>query len=373
MKLLYYSPATYGGMAEYGYEQASALTAAGVEVTVLTTPLYRSDRGGLYTILSSLRDPPARGGKPAFAMTLLSNFAALARRIRNGGFSHVLFGSYVEYLAPFWSPPLRRLARAGTVFGSVVHDPVRDFVLGPSWWHRWSVACGYSFLRQAFVHEDVRLDTVRPMPRLTTTVIPQGIYSSPAPSGRNLRAELNIPNHAHVMLSFGHIRDGKNLHLALRAMAGYPDVYLVIAGDVQSSGQKPVAYYRTVAEEAGVAKRCRWLNRYIDPAEVGDLFELADIVLLTYSAKFRSASAVLNTAACYRKPCIASSGPGNLRTVVLGYGLGIWVEPDDEAALAAGLRNWIEHPPEPRWDDYFAANSWQRNAEIVIRQMWEQR
>lgn len=52
------------------------------------------------------------------------------------GFRRVLMASYIEYLAPIWAPRLRNLSRSGIVFGAIVHDPVRDYVVGPSWWHR---------------------------------------------------------------------------------------------------------------------------------------------------------------------------------------------------------------------------------------------
>ena len=38
MRLLYYSPASYGGLADYAHEQANAIASLGVEVTLLCTP-----------------------------------------------------------------------------------------------------------------------------------------------------------------------------------------------------------------------------------------------------------------------------------------------------------------------------------------------
>ncbi|MEI9864589.1 MAG: hypothetical protein WDN00_08560 [Limisphaerales bacterium] len=126
---------------------------------------------------------------------------------------------------------LRRLARQGTVFGAIVHDPVRHAVIGPLWWHRWSIAEGYSFLREDFVHEPVVLDTIRPQPQLRTTVIPHGMFAvTPATkTAGQMRKELNIPADATVLLSFGHIKDYKNLDLAIRVLAKLPDVYLIVA------------------------------------------------------------------------------------------------------------------------------------------------
>ena len=108
---------------------------------------------------------------------IVQNYSELAAVIRQGGFRHVLLGSYAEYLAAILERPASgTCAGAAIVFGAIVHDPVRDYVVGPRWWHRRSVASAFSFLKEAFVHEAIDLDTVRPMPNLRTTVIPHGPY-----------------------------------------------------------------------------------------------------------------------------------------------------------------------------------------------------
>jgi glycosyltransferase involved in cell wall biosynthesis len=210
------------------------------------------------------------------------------------------------------------------------------------------------------------------MPRLRTTVIPHGPYhfSPPRLDRDRVRAGLKIPGDAKVLLSFGHVRDGKNLDLAIRAITGAPRVYLVVAGKVSSTTQKPIDYYRAIANEVGVTARCRWLTDFIPADEVGNLFGACDGVLLTYNSSFRSASGVLNAAVAYRRPCIASSGQGNLRSMVIRYGLGVFVEPDDCAAIQSGIRRWLDGIPEPCWENYVRDNSWEMNARIIRDRMW---
>ncbi len=374
MQLLYYSPSSYGGIADYAHEQANALVDLGVDVTLLCTPKYPTGRGEKYHIVPILQEIKPNKPLPHKALkaihltsVTLFNFTKLTSFIEEKDFQYVLLGSYVEYLAPLWSGRLRQLAKKGVVFSAVVHDPVRDFVLGPRWWHRWSIACGYTFLREAFVHESIELDTVRPMPQLRTTVIPQGIYHFPdgTQSREKTRSSLDLPLDAKVMLAFGHIRDSKNLDLVIRAMTNFPDLYLIVAGKEQSSNQRPAAFYQDLAKTLGVAERCRWEVRFIADTEIGNFFEATDITLLTYSNTFRSASSALNTAANYRQPCIASAGEGSLRSVVQNYELGIWVEPDDVDAIVTGIRTWLENPPTPQWERYFKENSWALNAKLV--------
>jgi glycosyltransferase involved in cell wall biosynthesis len=377
-RLLYFSPFGSGGLADYAHEQAQALTQIGVQVTLLAPPNYHK-ADAQYKLQQTLkaygtvRSPLALLRKSVFAAHLLQNYAILASTIQRQGFQHVLFGSYAEYMAPLWAPFLSQLPHQGIKFGAVVHDPVRDYVLGPLWWHRWSIAHAYSFLQEAFVHEAINLDTVKSMPGLQTTVIPHGAYefTPPQHTQAQMRQELRLPNHAKVLLSFGHIRDGKNLDLALKAIADCSEeIYLVVAGNVSADTQRPASYYQNLATELGIADRCRWLIGFIPEAKVGDLFNACDAVLLTYSASFQSASGVLNAAVAYRKPCIASSGASNLKTMVRQYNLGVWVEPDNWNAICSGIEQWQQGMASPRWEDYVRDNSWAKNAAIVCSRFW---
>ncbi|MBD2201177.1 glycosyltransferase family 4 protein [Calothrix sp. FACHB-1219] len=378
-RLLYFSPSWSGGLADYAHEQAQALGRRGVQVTLLTSPAYKKDKTSLYTIKQTLVSigkfdfPLALVRKTVLAANILQNYAILAKTIENEGFQYVLFGSYAEYLAPLWVSPLCKLAKQGVTFASVIHDPVRGYVVGPLWWHRWSIACGYSFIKEAFVHEAINLDTEKPMPQLQTTVIPIGIYHFPKHQNsiEEVRTKLKIPQQVKVLLSFGHIRDGKNLDLALKAITHFPNVYLVIAGKVSASTQKPVTYYQDLAQSLGISERCRWLIDFLPEAQVGDLFNACDAVLLTYSASFHSASSVLNLAVNYQRPCITSAGDGNLRTVVQKYQLGVFVKPDDWQAIRDGIQQWLNGIAPPLWEQYEQDNSWDKNAEIICQRFWE--
>lgn len=376
MKLLYYSPSSYGGLADYAHEQAIALSQLGIEVTLLCPPKYLETRTPTYKTISTLREnkpnqPSAHKLVKAvsFVRNTLLNFSTLARTIKLGEFNAVLLGSYIEYLAPLWAGSLRRLAKQGVRFGAVVHDPVRDFVLGPVWWHRRSIAAGYSFLSNAFVHEAIALNTVVPMPNLQVTVIPHGPYqfAEPTESAEDTRLRLRLPKTAKVILAFGHIRDGKNLDLILRAIANLPEVYLIVAGKEQSAGQKPAAYYQALAKDLNIGDRCRWQVEFISEETAANLFAAADIVALTYSHIFRSASGVLGVAAHYQTQCLASGGEGALKTAVTKYSLGTWVEPDSWEAIRAGLKQQLYKPPTSQWEDYYAVNSWLINAKQVVK------
>ena len=371
----------------------------------------------------------------------------------------VLFACYKEYFAPFWVGPLRSLARRGAVIGTIAHDPVRDFVVGPLWWHRWSVRLGYSFVRHVFVHDDTPVDFGGKRPAgIKVHEIPHGPYEVAEPKigrlemrrrlgfssdlttierqgGREMEQPkvgpkgeglgttesksteveagpcLDKPSCASesdsltskladspfsesltrsasgstsspatpasldiVFLVFGQIRDGKNLDLFLRAMTRLPEnVKLLVAGKGDSGSSRPAAYYQNLAEELGVAAHCQWDIRRIPDEEVGDIFAVCDVVLVTYSAKFRSASGVLNAAVSARKPVLASSGLGPLKTVVEKYHLGVFVAPDDLGEILKGASKLVpssatgkcEFELQPEWERYERENSWEENAKKV--------
>jgi glycosyltransferase involved in cell wall biosynthesis len=371
--LLVFCTVDHGGLADYAHAQAEALAARGHAVLLLS-PAGFPRKASIYqhqTLPSvSLRASRFRWlNRLATALSILSQQSALLRTIRRHGVRCVLFTTYSEYLAPLWAWRLRHWARQGVRFAAVVHDPVRDFVVGPPWWHRLSIAQGYSFLAVAFVHAPINLQTDSRWPAPRTVLIPHGPYRYPVPhsSPHKLRAHLAIPPQATLLLSFGHIRDSKNLQLVMRAMARVPRVWLLVAGPEANAGQRPSGHYQELAAHLGVAERCRWQIGYQSPQQVADLFAVADGVLLSYAASFRSASGVMHLAAHYRKPVLASAGTSALLDAVTSYQLGVVVPPDDLAALESGLRCFLREPLEPNWQAYEEDNNWNRNAQLVAQ------
>jgi glycosyltransferase involved in cell wall biosynthesis len=280
----------------------------------------------------------------------------------------VLFGSYLEYFSPFWVRSLLKVKKKGIVFGSIVHDPIRDTKLGPTWWHQYSIRKAYQFLDMLFMHQVVN-DKNSGIPyNIPQYVVPHGPYSvkSSLIDYHEARGLLRIPSENFMLLSFGHIRDNKNLHLTIECLKDYPEVHLVVAGQSLNETQKQPKDYKELAKSLGIENRISWFVDYIPDEEVATYFSAADGILLTYSSGFRSASGVLNLTSTFRKPCIASSGPSPLQELVQKYSLGVWVEPDDISALKTGMKTFLSSPPEPDWNGYQQDNSWERNAKITL-------
>ena len=122
-RLLYFSPASYGGIADYAHEQANALVEEGWQVILLSTPEYPTNRGEKYQIVPFLEE--FQSSKTVknkvskainFAAVTVANFKKLARFVEQYDFRYVLLGSYTEYFAPLWSSNLRQLAKKGIKF-----------------------------------------------------------------------------------------------------------------------------------------------------------------------------------------------------------------------------------------------------------------
>jgi glycosyltransferase involved in cell wall biosynthesis len=371
MKLLYFCSEAEGGIAEYSRHQAVALAVvSNVEVLWLAPDSMSTPEK--VRSLQPLHMPKRESGrsKPRraldFAVDTLSPYEELAKQIRRTRPDAVLLSSWSEYFAPLWAPRLRRWQNQGVRFGAVIHDPVRDYVRGPLWWHRYSIREAYSFLDVAFTHDAAPLDTCGGSACLKTVQLPHGPYHVPlgVASRTEQRRQLGIPETAQVLLSFGHMRDGKNLDQIIAALASLPSAHLLVAGREQSAGQKPAAYYQELASRLGVEHRCHWHTNYIPNEEVWKYFRASDLLLLTYSSDFRSASGVLNVNAQFGLPVLASAGAGPLLTAIKDYQLGSILQNPDATSIAQAVPQALGVKGE--WQRFAEENSWHINAKIVV-------
>lgn len=375
MKVTIFMDLGSGGVADYAHAQATFLAAQGADVDMLCTPDFLASRDPGYKTSPILKDWRGPGGdklsKARRALDLVGNFRMLADHVMHHSPDAVLT-QFSEYLSPFWAPRLRRLRRGGTVFASVLHDPVRDYQVGPRWWHERSVRDAFSFLDVVFVHT---LDPISVPGTAEVKWIPHGLFAFPDPTTPRdeVRRKLNVPDDATLALSYGYLRDNKNLDLGIEAVARSPGVHLLVAGRDQSTRNKPVEHYQQLAKSLGCADRVHWMNRFISEAETADLMTASDVLLLTYSRSFMSWSGVLSLAARYRLPAIVSAGTKTLGALVERFKTGVNVEPDSITAIQKGLVTWADLNAAPDWDGYQAEMSWARNAELVMENIAEQK
>ena len=256
MKILYYCPFASGGIVDYARTQAAALVDAGADITLLTVQEVHAPEQSPCPVLPLLEDEtrPLPNAARLFrrihrSVVISRNIARLRKYITHHEIRHVLFASYAEYAAPFWGRHLTKLSRDGFCFAAILHDPFRNHVVGPPWWHRWSIRSGYSFLSDVFVHEPIDPVEAGIPAHVRVSVIPHGPLQFPAAgeSRQEVRAQLGIPDEAKLLLSFGQIRDGKNLDLAIRSLKGYEQLWLLVAGKEAGGMQRPLGHYQAIA------------------------------------------------------------------------------------------------------------------------------
>lgn len=358
-----------GGIADYTHDQANALHEIGLNVTVLCAPSFLEGRDARYHYLPTLRETDTNLNnnrfirRVKFARVLLSNMAELQKTLQPIKHAHLLI-HFFEYLAPFWSNRLLSLAKNPIWIHTILHDPNRDYKIGPNWWHKSSLKAAFAPIDTVFAHTDERGD-VDPSKQIVCVPFGVNLNTVKTRNRAKVRMELGVPINAPLLIAFGFIRDNKNLDRAIEALADLKDFHLLVAGPEQGGDNKKASHYREIADQLGVSERVIWRTNFLPHETVADYLNASDLALLTYSRSFISSSAALSMSLSFRTPCLVSSGAALTRRLVEKYRVGIWVEPDSTEAITDGLQRWRIQKLDSRWEDYELENSWQRNAELV--------
>ncbi|MBX5083513.1 glycosyltransferase family 4 protein [Rhizobium lentis] len=138
------------------------------------------------------------------------------------------------------------------------------------------------------------------------------------------------------VLLFGRIFAYKGLEHLVRAEAMLKDVLPNLHITVAGRGDNPLIFQPLMGDPSRYDIR----NRFIEDAEVAQLFLDTDIVVLPYTEA--SQSGVLNLAAAFGKPVIVTD-VGELRDTVQPNGLGLVVPPGDAKELAAAIRTLADN------------------------------
>lgn len=369
-QVVIFAPTSTGGLAEHVHYQADALHRAGIQVLVLCEASFLHARHINYPFDAIFDKPSLRSGVAGKVSRILYRIKLLSRLeeyLKKMPCDILLLESYVEYFSPLWIQYLLKIRQRGVRIGCNLHDPVRDFVIGPLWWHHWCCHLAYQPMSFILVHQIVPREARVP-DYIEKFLVPVGIYNDnlPPPDSSFSREKLGLSDHMRVYLSFGYIRDNKNLDLFIRAMQHIPDVFLIVAGRDQSSSQKPSSYYKQLADSCNVSERVHFDTSFISEEKISLYFSACDQVLLTYARSFLSQSGVLNIAAKYQKPVLASSGNSPLKDVVQRFQLGQFIQPDNIDSIVDAL----SHPRtvnQPDWQAYSEYATWEQNISPLLK------
>jgi glycosyltransferase involved in cell wall biosynthesis len=377
MRLLYRLEATGGGIYAYARHQISALINAGATVDVLCragTSKADFPRARLLPQIPQPRQLVTLRNPFRYIFDARQSVHALTRVVATRNdyrYDYILLDCFKEYFAPMWIYPLKRLKDSGVRMGIINHDPSRHFQVGPRTWHIHCLKSAYRANGDIFLHELV--DMTGWHPRFSNRIhkIPHGplIYPQSAHSKRELvRRQYGFTENDFVVLSFGQIRDGKQLDKLIRAVRRLPEkVKLLVAGRIESSSQRSLSYYLKLVLFSGAVDRVVWDYRYFEDSEIAGLFQCSDAVATLYSESFVSSSGVLSSAVACNRPVIASCGGGPMKRALENYTIGEWVAPGNLEQLTSVLRRMVSSQQRYNFADYLKEHSWEENARQVLQ------
>lgn len=280
--------------------------------------------------------------------------------------AYILFNEFEQFSGWFWRW-FFQLNRSGQTYSIILHDPDRDAYAGNASRSGWLMRQVMLPMDVAFYHEVLpKRPYYENLPNTSFHNVMLGLMPACEPDA-NLLAELQSACEGFKVMSIlGNIREEKNYHLAINALALYANAKLIIGGRKANSGVD-VDAYRKLAEEKGVSNQVIWLERFLSDAELSAIITVSDYSILNYSSTFKSQSGVITLVASYRKPIIASDGESALAAVVKRFGLGLLTEPDSQESYNQVLGEMIAgNYPEGQWDKFEAFASWEANIKTTM-------
>jgi glycosyltransferase involved in cell wall biosynthesis len=179
------------------------------------------------------------------------------------------------------------------------------------------------------VERDARLPPGR------VAVVPHGSYVGVYPTGRDrpaVRRELDIPDDAVVLLSFGHLRGYKEATALVEAFDALDDpaVYLVVAGLPLDAAAR-----EDVARAAAANTRIRVVLEFVPDEQVSELFGACDVCV--FARRDGGTSGALVLALSLGVPVVAADVPAYRE--LLGDERAGWLfDAAAEGGLEASLR-----------------------------------
>ena len=375
-RVVLYHPNSFGGTYDYVLNVFEAWKRRGdVDVTLLLPTNAKFEAEGVQKILlPDLIEGNKVKRQAHFVWRSWVNPMRLWRYLRaEKGKTFVLFDEFDQLTALAWTPLFKVTKAPNHTYAIMLHDPDRDaYPPGPVMATRTMKAI-MELMDIGFYHE---LLPDRPYYQQNHTryeSIPFGVYPRYEPDPTFLTELIKQKEPGQIWAGLiGNIRHEKNYHLAIQALPSVPHLHLVIAGRASSSAVD-VNAYKALAEDLGVADRIIWLDRFLSDGELAAVITASDMMLLAYSATFKSQSAVLALVAPYHRNLVASDGASGLAIITRQFDLGELVEPDSLLSLIDGLQRLLAKglTPRPGWADYNGYYTWDNHVARCL-QIWNE-
>ncbi|HEY3968503.1 MAG TPA: glycosyltransferase family 4 protein [Planctomycetaceae bacterium] len=371
LRVLFYLFFPGGGIGRYTHELLQQFATGDDVLTELAClPAYHWREAASYPVWPHLRPighPVAWRRRLRF---LIGQFVSPRRALRYAAQTRadvIHFSSFNHLTFPYWK---RMVSSSRPKIVATAHDVRRRVAMINRRFEDRQLQLFYQRADALFVHSRSQAEDLMDFARLDGSrihIVPHGPYDygPPTASREVLRTKYGLPQDKVVALSFGLIRDEKNLGHLLQALPRFKEsLHLLVAGTGDTTGHKSLEYYRELAQSLGIESAVTFLGRYIPDSEVPDLFEACDWVAMPYSRSFTSQSGVLNVAVSYNRPLLTTRAPTFAETLD-GLDVGVMVEPDSVDALTEGIATLHAQIGEGRsyaFDEYRSRFSWAENA-----------
>jgi glycosyltransferase involved in cell wall biosynthesis len=183
------------------------------------------------------------------------------------------------------------------------------------------------------------------------TVIPHGVPGLPVSSPAAIKLRRNFGG-GRMILSFGLIGPGKGYETAIGAMPAvveaFPDASYVVVGAthpdvVRRDGERYRHRLEDLARRMGVAEHVRFVDRFVEPAELGSWLAAADIFVTPYPNLEQIVSGTLAYAMGAGKAIVST--PYAYAAEMLARDRGLLVEPGSAEALAEAFIHLLRNEP----------------------------
>ena len=380
-ELIYFCTHSYGGIKTQSINQVIALSKLGVKIHFICPKdwngyILKKPSKMIYGLIPKKSEKIKNKffNKIFIAFKILYDHYFLFRYIGRSKINYVIFGSFSEILAPIWVPFFKLKIRNNVKFAVVPLDPIRDRIIGPNkWLHYKLVDLAYSIFSEIYLHSKVNLPINKTSLKQRINIIEHGPLIYPEyPNGRaETRKQLGLKDEDKILLSFGFIRDSKNINLIIEALTYFDNLHLLIVGSEAPKGQIQSSEYKILAQKLGLQNRVHWFVEFVEDFKVRKFFDASDYVICAYWKNFVSESGLPNITAPLKKPILVSCGDSALGDKVEKYSLGYRVGPDSTEEIVKGINYLLKDNLIGKWDKYLEDCTFKKNAEVVINSLFD--
>ena len=181
-------------------------------------------------------------------------------------------------------------------------------------------------------------------------VIPHGTPAFTRWPAESAKAALGLSGRP-VLLTYGLIGPGKGIEQALAAVrevaARYPQVVYLVAGQTHPNvrkwmGESYREHLARLAQQLGVGANVRFIDRYLELAELEQLLAAADVYVTPYPNEEQVVSGTLSYALAAGKAVVST--PFRHAREVLSGGRGLLCRFDDPSSMAREILRLLDNP-----------------------------